>query len=52
MHFSSAELALTCFWQDSWPAFSLNVFEFEWHEAFAYMVGTGFFTRTDHTIND
>jgi hypothetical protein len=45
--FSSAALAFICCWQDSWPAFSLNLFESEWYEAFAYMAGTGFFTRTD-----
>ena len=45
--FSSAALAFVSYWQDSWPAFTLNLQTSEWFEAFAYMVGTGFFTRFD-----
>ena len=40
-------MAFICCWQDSWPAFSFDLFSSEWFEAFAYMTATGFFTRTD-----
>ena len=34
-------------WQDRWPAYAFNLFASNWFEAFAYMAGAGFFTRTD-----
>ena len=48
VHFSSAALAFVSYWQGSWPAFTLNLQKSEWYEAFAYLAGTGFFTRTGH----
>jgi hypothetical protein len=47
LEFSSAAMAFVCIWLNNGPAFSLNLFDSEWSEAFAYMAGTGFFTRTD-----
>jgi hypothetical protein len=47
VEFSWAAMEFIYSWQDSWPAFSFNLFESEWYESFAYMAGTGFFTRID-----
>jgi hypothetical protein len=48
VEFSWAAMEFIYFWQDSWPAFSFNLFESEFFESFAYMAETGFFTRTGH----
>ena len=47
VEFSSAAMAFVCIWLNNGPAFSLNLFDSEWSEAFAYMAEIGFFTRTD-----
>jgi hypothetical protein len=46
VEFSPAALPFVHFWLDSPSAFSLNLFDSEWGENFAFMAATGFFTRT------
>ena len=45
VEFSWAAMEFIYFWQDSWPAFSFNLFKSEFFKSFAYMAGIGFFTR-------
>ena len=47
VEFSPAAMAFVSLWINNGPAYYLNIFDSEWSEAFAYMAGIGFFTRTD-----
>ena len=46
VEFSPAAMAFVHFWLDKQSAFSLNLFDLEWAQNFAFMAAAGFFSRT------